>query len=216
MNFSTQTSINGLRIIFMSDALNIITDGYLEDSDILTLMPKREVDASKLVRIHYEEPEEISKTVAELAGPTICLSGPGAFSYERAILFQQLSANEKIFDYAAIAPRFGTKIGKWSWVSNGVNIAEGASIGAMTTILDEVSIGRDTKIGNFCWLDDAVTIGSGVVVQNHVTIHNGVNVGRGARILRQTEIRSDVTKFAEVGGVIETDFYNAKATYVFD
>ena len=200
----------------MDDALNVITDGYLEDSDILTLMPNGEVNASKFVRIDYEKPEEISKTVAALVGPTICLSGPGAFSYERALLFQQLNANKKISDHAAKSRRGGTKIGKWSWVGNGVNIADSVTIGAMTIILDDVSIGRDTKSGNFCWLDDSVAIGSGVMVQNHVTINKGVNLGRGARILRQTELRHDVIKFAEIGGVIETDFYNAKATYVFD
>jgi acyl-[acyl carrier protein]--UDP-N-acetylglucosamine O-acyltransferase len=198
----------------MDDLLNIITDGYLEDSDVSALMSNQEVDGLRFVRIDYEEPEVISKILTALVGPTICLSGPGAFSYERAMLFQQLSANKKIYDYAAKYRGVGAKVGKWSWVSDGVDIADGATIGAMTTILDDVFVGRDAKVGNFCWLDDAVKIGSGVVVQNHVTIHKGVHLGRGARVLTQTEIRRDVTKFAEIGGVIETDFYSAKATYV--
>ena len=93
----------------MDEALNIITDGYLEDSDILTLLPNRKIDASKFVRIDYEEPEETSESIARLVGPTICLSGPGAFSYERARLFQHLSANKKITDYASKFPKMGKK-----------------------------------------------------------------------------------------------------------
>lgn len=200
----------------MDEALNIITDGYLEDSDILTLLPNQKIDEPKFVRIDYEEPEAISEFVASLVGPTICLSGPGAFSYERARLFQHLSANKKISDYASTFHQFGKKIGKWSWVSNGVNIADGAIIGAMTMIMGDVSIGSNAKIGNFCWLGDGVATGADVVVQNHVTIHEGVQIGRGARILTQTEIRRNVAKFAEIGGFIETDFYNTKATYIFD
>ena len=112
--------------------------------------------------------------------------------------------------------RWEKKIGKWSWVSNGVDIAEDVTIGAMTAIMGDVSIGSRTKIGNFCWLDDSVTTGSDVIVQNHVTIHEGVHLGRGAKIFTQTEIRRDVTKFAKIGGFIETDFFNAKAAYIFD
>lgn len=200
----------------MDEAVNIITDGYLEDPDILTLLPNQVIGAPNFVRIDYEEPEEISEFVASLVGPTICLSGPGAFSYERAGLFQHLSANKKISDYASTFHEFGKKIGKWSLVSNGVYIGDSATIGAMTVILGDVSIGSNAKIGNFCWLGDAVTTGADVVVQNHVSIHEGVHLGRGARILTQTEIRRNVKKFAEVGGFIETDFYNAKAKYVLD
>lgn len=199
----------------MDEALNIITDGYLEDSDILTLLPNQKIDASKFVRIDYEEPEETSKTIASLVGPTICLSGPGAFSYERALLFQWLNANKNIYDFAEKIRKTEEKIGKWSWVSKIANIDESAVIGAMNVILDDVSIGRESKIGNFCWLDDAVKIGSAAVIRNHVTVHRGVHVGRGAIVSTQTEIRLDVEKFAEIGGFVDTDFYNVKATYVF-
>lgn len=198
----------------MDEAVNIITDGYLEDPDILTLLPNQGVGAPKFVHIDYEELEEISETVARLVGPTICLSGPGAFSYERALLFQWLNANKNIYDFAAKVRKTKAKIGKWSWVSNIAKIDDSAVIGAMTIILDDVSIGRESKIGHFCWLDDAVRIGSGAVVRNHVTVHKGANVGRGASILTQTEIRRDVAKFAVIGGFVDTDFFGGVATFV--
>ena len=72
------------------DELNVLSDGYLSDNTIEAELFAFGQTNSNIIQISYDDMESAAKRIMELKGPTICLSGPSSFSYERAVLFRCL------------------------------------------------------------------------------------------------------------------------------
>lgn len=198
----------------MTDMINVLSDGYLDDQVISSELKGYEQDNINIVSIDYDAPDLLSSTIAGLTGLTVCLAGPGSFSYERAQIFSLLAQNADIED---VFPRFWdghNKVGKWSWVSAGTTIGTKASIGAMSVVLGGSSLGVSSRIGNFCWIDERVTVGTAATIEKHATLLAGCQVGTGATVKKHTEIRRILDKGAEVRDVIDTGFYGAVARLI--
>ena len=204
-------SIIGLKLMSTIDQLNVLSDGYLSDETIEAELFAFGQTNSNIIHISYDDIEFAAKRIMELKGPTICLSGPGSFSYERAVLFSLLNQNKFIEDGFPSLSSQGYKLGKWSWVSASAYVNVSARIGAMCVLLSEVAVHATVTIGNFCWLGERAHMGLGAKIERHSTLLKGCQLGTGVYLKRHCEISANIGSGEQVDGVIDTDFFEGRA-----
>ena len=198
----------------MDSPIVVLTDGYLGERTIASELAGYLQDVIEIVLIDYEDLTQTQAVVSGLDGYVICLSGPGAFSYERALLFSYLAQNKNVIDAFPMLFEGKCKVGKWSWISAGAIVDGSASIGAMTVVLDGANLGKFSTVGNFCWVDESVHIGSGASVERHVTLLPNARLGISSRVRKNSEINKEIMREETVGSVIDTDFFGARAVLI--
>ena len=204
-------SIIGLKLMSTIDELNVLSDGYLSDKTIEAELFAFGQTNSNIIQISYDDMESAAKRIMELKGPTICLSGPGSFSYERAVLFSLLNQNRFIEDGFPRLSSQTYRLGKWSWVSAGAYVNVSATIGAMCVLLSEVAVHASARIGNFCWLEERAHMGLGAKIERHSTLLKGCQLGTGAYLKKHCEISANIGSGEEASGIIDTDFFGGRA-----
>ena len=198
----------------MDSPIIVLTDGYLGKSTITSELAGYQQNVIELVAIDYEDLTQTQEIVSGLDGYVICLSGPGAFSYERALLFSYLAQNKNVTDAFPMLFEGKCKVGKWSWISAGAIVDASASIGAMSVVLDGANLGKFSTVGNFCWVDESVHIGSGASVERHVTLLPKARLGINSRVTKNSEINKDIMREETVGSVIDTNLFGARAVLI--
>ena len=204
-------SIIGLKLMSTIDELNVLSDGYLNDKTIEAELFAFGQTNSNIIQISYDDMESAAKRIMELKGPTICLSGPSSFSYERAVLFSLLNQNKFIEDGFPSLSSQSYRLGKWSWVSASAYVDVTATIGAMCVLLSEVAVHSSVTIGNFCWLGERAHMGFGAKMERHSTLLKGCQLGAGVCLKRHCEISTNIGSDEEASGIIDTDFFGGRA-----
>ena len=197
----------------MQNDLIVIRDGSFSEEEVKANIVCDEFDKIKIITIDLENIEDAGSVIASLSGAAVCLTGPGAFSFERSQIFHFLSRNKQLYPYLPQHLK-SYKIGKWTWVSPEVQLDSTAQIGSMVFVGSNTLISAKAKIGNFSWIGEFVQIGVGAQIQKHTTIHQNVRIGAMCNILSYTELRKDVFENKNEGCTIDSDVFNVRATIV--